>query len=509
MSSIRSRIRRIFQYSKGDIFFRYFLRVTTGVIFTFLPLFSTQAFAQSNVEELRKSVVKIYNFGPKGAISTGTGFVVSPDGHVVTNNHVTTGARKLFVVTNNTMKPLEATLINTSREVDLSILEVPKLRGKAPALTLNYTKNDAGTKVWAIGYPAAANSVKSIERRAISTTTDGIISRSYNGTWGGGGTIRVIQHNAPISGGNSGGPLFNDCNQVVGVNTMIAAVRVGRNKITAPQGVFYASHILESIRLLDNSGVNIRKTNIKCSVATAGVPSVSSDEINKTKIEIKKLEDQIRRKDAQRIEDDKRRKAAEDKRIADQAKKDAEEKAFQKRLFIGLGAAIALLSGLTLAALIFAMKKPKHPFVRSMSRMVGMSAPVGTSRSVPKRNDKPQSSSQRGSNRNARGSKALGLSGFSNDGHKISLNVSARDLESPHGFSFGRSRDFVDQVLDDDAISKRHFRIKMERGNLVIEDLNSTNGTYVSGTRLSPYNPQKLRRNDRITIGGLELDVNI
>lgn len=138
--------------------------------------------------------------------------------------------------------------------------------------------------------------------------------------------------------------------------------------------------------------------------------------------------------------------------------------------------------------------------------MVGMSKPgdIAHERSKPSsRSEAPIPLRKQAS------TKSVNLSGFDHAGHRVSIHMDGRDLASKHGVTLGRSTDFSDHILDDDAVSKRHLRIIMENENLMIEDLNSTNGTQIGGRKISPFNPQKLRRNDRITIGGLQLDVNL
>ena len=70
-----------------------------------------------------------------------------------------------------------------------------------------------------------------------------------------------------------------------------------------------------------------------------------------------------------------------------------------------------------------------------------------------------------------------------------------------HGHSFGRLSDLVDHSLAVEGLSRRHFRISTDRGRTFLEDLNSTNGTFVNGDRLVPYRARQLRVDDEITAG--------
>lgn len=498
------------------LFYAVFIACFVSV---FLP--DGEASAQSDVEELRKSVVQVFNFGSKGLQGSGTGFVVSNEGHIVTNNHVTSGGVKFLVVRNNTLEVLEAELINTSREVDVSILRAPKLAGRVPRLTLNLKQSSSGSTVYAIGYPGAANSVKSIEKKAISTTTKGIVSRIYNGTWGKGGTALIVQHSAQINGGNSGGPLFNDCNQVIGVNTAGAAVRVRGNKIDAPQGVFYASHISEAIRLLENSGATVSRVNQDCSSVSGAVrrsgPSSASIQNDK---KIKDLEAKLKEGEKQRAEEARLQKIADELRIA-------KEKERQTRIYTGIGIAIGGLALLCIGTILFAMRRPKHPFVRTMSQLVGMPVPVnggsqgrsGRGKAEPAKQTnyvarggaentsvahaKPLSRRQKPSKRDG-----IVLSGFDAQGNTIRHPLGTSESSGKHGISFGRSPDFCDKTIYCSGVSKRQFRVSFEGGSFYIEDLNSTNGTAVNGRFLSPYSQTRLKIGDKVTVGDLNLDVS-
>ena len=82
------------------------------------------------------------------------------------------------------------------------------------------------------------------------------------------------------------------------------------------------------------------------------------------------------------------------------------------------------------------------------------------------------------------------------------MTVDTAELRrSAHGHSFGRLADLVDHPLAVEGLSRRHFRISMDRRWAWLEDLNSTNGTFVNGERLVPYRARQLRAGDEIAAG--------
>jgi len=146
--------------------------------------------------------------------ATGSGFVYSSDGIIVTNHHVVEGASSVQVtfIDGTTVR---AELVGTDPYSDLAVLKVEASPFQLIPLSLaNSSKLRVGQRVYAIGNPFGLS----------GSITEGIISqlgRSIT-TTGGYLIVDVIQTDAAINPGNSGGPLLNDLGEVVGVNTAIA-----------------------------------------------------------------------------------------------------------------------------------------------------------------------------------------------------------------------------------------------------------------------------------------------
>jgi serine protease Do len=148
--------------------------------------------------------------------SLGSGFIVSPDGYVVTNDHVA-GNGKTITITMTDKKQYSAKLVGTDRASDISLLKIEA--ENLPYLRLG-NSDDVIIGEWAI---ALGNPFGLFEISDKPTVTVGVVSatgmniraeegRSYRG---------MIQTDASINSGNSGGPLLNALGEVIGVNSVI------------------------------------------------------------------------------------------------------------------------------------------------------------------------------------------------------------------------------------------------------------------------------------------------
>jgi len=144
--------------------------------------------------------------------SLGSGFIIHPDGYLLTNNHVVDQATKIFVSFKDQKKTFRAEVIGRDKKTDLALLKVIDAPKPMPAVVLG--DSDAlkpGDWVIAIGNPF----------RLGHTVTAGIVSAKSRRVPGGGPYDDFIQTDASINPGNSGGPLFNSNGEVVGINTAI------------------------------------------------------------------------------------------------------------------------------------------------------------------------------------------------------------------------------------------------------------------------------------------------
>ena len=145
-----------------------------------------------------------------GSVSVGTGVIFRSDGYILTNHHVLAGGRDCSI-TLDTGQSYEARYVAGDERNDLAVLKV-NLTGLPAATFGDSDQLVVGDKVYAIGNPLG------VELRG--TLTDGIVSAINRDVWVDGRTMTLIQTNAALNSGNSGGPLINAYGQVVGINTI-------------------------------------------------------------------------------------------------------------------------------------------------------------------------------------------------------------------------------------------------------------------------------------------------
>ena len=155
------------------------------------------------------SVVSIINQSSAGT-STGTGIVMSADGYIITNYHVAASSQKITVLLHSE-EEYPAQVVGGDETSDLMVLKI-EAQGLTPAEFGNSEIAEVGDSVVAIGDPLG------IELRG--TMTDGIICGLYRDIQVSDRTMTLMQHNAALNSGNSGGPLVNMQGQVIGINTM-------------------------------------------------------------------------------------------------------------------------------------------------------------------------------------------------------------------------------------------------------------------------------------------------
>ena len=205
------------------------------------------------VMESTKSVVRILSRYAKSA-ATGSGFVIKNEpGEVliVTNDHVVEGNPASISIWVSEDRMVDAEIVFTTSEKDLCVLRVTDPIDMKP-LKLSKEEPQHGAAIYVVGYPGAGDILSDTQAHTSEsvTITDGIISaiRSFT-IEKGGKPVKLLQVNAAINSGNSGGPLFDTEGVVVGVNTY---------KVNADsQGVFGSVAISELWSLLDQYDIEI------------------------------------------------------------------------------------------------------------------------------------------------------------------------------------------------------------------------------------------------------------
>ena len=218
------------------------------------PVAEAERSAVEVIEAVAPAVVTVINEvsfeqGTSGSISqavgSGTGFIIGPAGHIVTNNHVVAGGDTFRVVyADGTEVPAE--LIGGDEISDLAVVQVA---GALPGV-VNLGDSDLlrpGQTVLAIGSPLSTFT---------NTVTQGVVSAIGRDFPGSGSYTNLIQHDAAINPGNSGGPLVDLRGEVVGVNTL----GIPESESGPIQGIFFAipsNHVARIVAAIITTGVVI------------------------------------------------------------------------------------------------------------------------------------------------------------------------------------------------------------------------------------------------------------
>lgn len=173
----------------------------------------------------------------KGA---GSGVIISEDGYIITNYHVIEGAKSINVTLRDGTKSYTAALIGSDEENDIALIKVDA-SGLSPATFGDSSKIAVGDYVVAIGNPLGELG---------GTVTDGIVSALAREVTVEGNNMTLLQHNAQISPGNSGGGLFNAKGELIGIVN-------AKDSATEVEGIAFAipvNNVLDIINDLKSYG---------------------------------------------------------------------------------------------------------------------------------------------------------------------------------------------------------------------------------------------------------------
>ncbi len=171
-----------------------------------------------------------------GGVALGSGFVLTSDGYVVTNNHVVQDATEVSVTFQDGDK-FDATVIGTDPKTDLALLKI-KSDKTFPHVDFAKTEAKVGDWVMAVGNPFGLG----------GTVTSGIISARGRDI-GSGPYDDFLQIDASINKGNSGGPTFNLEGDVIGINTAIYSPSGGSVGIGFAIPASTATNVIESLKV--------------------------------------------------------------------------------------------------------------------------------------------------------------------------------------------------------------------------------------------------------------------
>ena len=358
--------------------------------------------------------------------------------------------------------------------------------------------------------------------------------------------VALLRHNAMIPAAGYGGPVLNDCGEVVGVNRgSPEASRRALRRGQAPQGFVYAAGVTAIVRLLQPAGVAFTRTESSCpdrvTVAEADAARASEERRQAEEDAARLAEEKEAEKAAMEAERDRAREALEaaDAAVADLERQVAEaertgadaeslraelveaegnqeaarqkvvglegeihaleqvveglegqvEKGRQNLVIIIAIAVVAMLLLAVVGAVLYRRRSLELAYVRQQA-VAGQRQPFG---------NRVRFGEAGGTD----GPDYL-LTGETGDGNAVSLKVSGDMIAS--GVVIGRSPRDALLLIDDQTLSREHARLFMGSDAVLnIEDLGTTNGTRVNGRRLQPGIGEPLRNGDMLQLGEVTL----
>ena len=355
----------------------------------------------------------------------GSGFFVSTAGHLLTNQHVVTGAQNIWVVGEALNKDKKATVIWVSPKNDLALLKID-IKGSEP-LTFSTLRPEPGESVYAFGYPDTVfrnAAVYGVDTPS-STVTKGIIQQYFKGRLSSKlSELWLVQHTAELRPGISGGPLLNECSEVVGINA----------KGVSNDGDLtdYFSIAVENLTSGVSRKVKLNTTSVPCKV---NLQSAESENI--APVEQEKTERQP------------------------SSKAPPSEITWVKLLLVLI---LFVIAGL-LAFLFLNRKSQNSAAPQRSSEHNPMPMPS-------RADDKTPSTSHQ---------TLMILSGFDSYGAPLKLTIKRSAALSERGLVIGRIPNFSDLLIKDRQISSAHLHVTYEQNILKIADMNSTNGSKING----------------------------
>ncbi|MEO8559131.1 MAG: trypsin-like peptidase domain-containing protein [Rhodospirillales bacterium] len=441
---------------------------------------------QVDLDKLDDSVVRVIVPVDKG-YETGTGFVINDAGYIVTNRHVVEHVKKeiLVVLKDSLKEPLQAKLIFSDDDRDLAVLQVVGLN-RTP-LPLAVIEPRLGTSVYAFGYPGIGDRLTTAQS---ATLTTGVVGRMFTAPWFKGGIdIRMVQHEAAVNPGNSGGPLVNACGQVLGVNTQASPSKVvkddkGNIQVVAGSGIYFASHVGELIKILRQKNVAFTLANSPCVIAPPSVVAGTEDSWAVRGLYLWAVGLTILvgfaivlllRRPRERIV-----------RVVEQV---------SRRIKTGLAAPQRATAMAGAGAGVSAGASVLRP-----GRVV-MPPPVAPGTQPPNQTPSLTPSEATGPGWLIAGKDAGGAS-FSG---RLSEAL-MRHLK--YGVTVGRHEELCEVTINHTSLSRRHVRFRLQGEQLMIEDLNSTNGSTLDGKPLKPFELQAVNPGSVIVMGDVPLTLS-
>ena len=467
--------------------------------------------AQVDSSTIRGSVVQIAVGDGETVTRLGTGFAVG-EGFVLTAAHLVEDSAQVLVYPVATESELTAHIVYSDDNSDVALLAVVGLT--LPPLTFARDGFELGRRVVATGVWGPAGSpvfLPDTDGERPLMLAEGTVERMEEHHLERSITLTLIEHSAAIPTLGYGGPLFNECGEVVGVNRS-APGAVGRQESSGqgPEGVRYSLPTVPLVSVLQSQGLNVSESQTRCvssieqtqqdleEVATAAAEAQARvsdleeryqtairtgasarDELH-AELEAAHRQEEAARNEATSLET--QVAALRERLDGEVATDDA------SRIVIAIAVAFVGLVGV---AIFIGYRKRSHQPIEAQHKAVRAQLEI-TGRDRATEPALP----------------SCVIAGSTSDDRPIAIKIPGA-LLGKKGVVIGRSPRSATFVIDDTTLSRRHARLFGKDDDLLIEDLGATNGTRVNGRELGPRRPTPIRHGDRIEFGAVKLELAV
>lgn len=497
------------------------------MIFTMtLPVMAEETTELTATEDPRESIMLMTlgyedDNGTYLGYKAGTCFLIN-DEYVLTNKHVVTiterelqelrdltGVQdlqatdshiKLYLYVNRDMK-VSATMHDSVNSDDMDFAAVKlseKIYDRKPVSLGNSDDVKTKDQVYAMGFPADSVSTKDYNTKDDVSTVDGTVSKITVT-----GNVDIIEHTAPLNVGNSGGPLLDANNNVIGVNTFIADKKnysIQINYIKNGLDTFGIPYVdgtgTTTVDTTEEQGEDMEKpeepdnTVYLADLQSALDEAKSIDTEGYTKESVAVLDDKIG--DAETVLKNSNAEIAEIQSATDQLNEaitNLEEKSGPSMMMIGIIAAIVVIVVVIIVILVMSSKKKKATSGQGAAPMP-TTPPTPSVAPTPMQVPTPSAIPEGAGETTLLDAGAGETTLLSNagsaylirkkNGEKIAINL--------QNFKIGKERKRVNYCISDNtSVSRVHCEIVKKGADYYAVDQGATNFTFVNGVQLSPH----------------------
>ena len=507
------------------------MRVVAVMVHLVVFLFASSAWAQV------ESIVRVRAHDGSRLAAEGSGFVVDEAGYVLTNAHLLAGSERLTVVSLKTGAEIVARQVFAKREMNLALLRVQGLG--LPALNLSEQGAAVGRAVRTLGF-GMGDSVR------ISQGTIGTY-HTLPGEKAGDPVVHLLHHNAVVTSKAFGMPVFNECGDVVGINTPdLERGRWPFRKNAEPRGTVFALRSNDIIAALTGRGIAYTVVEEACSSAIeraeqarkAATDSVKAAQARADSVKramadsVQAAEKRVRVERAARLKAERAKaradsvkRAVADSLKAEKARADSVNRARADSIKAAAANSVKTAREQAKAkadslAVVEERTAQRSQWVIAISAALLLIALLGWLISSRRKKARLQRAESRlseaeqeavAARRAAAQPAPFGcvLEGRDHADKPFALRLSALALGDQSGAILGRSPDKADFVIDHESISRAHVRLTVSGGDLYAEDLNTLNGTRINGHALDPGEPMVLQSNDQLELGPVVFQVRL